>query len=133
MQLRLALVVLVLAGGPALPAAAQSLSPMSNSGLTPSDIKGFRLMIGNPYKTRMIFLVEPMDPKFKVVAPDAAVNQPEIALAPGATRPVIVTFKIDPQLKERTIGVCVLPKDLECPVLPRVCGTYTGKLIGVGG
>ncbi len=133
MQLSPLLVAFAVSLGLAGAAHAQSLAPMHNTGTTPSLIKGFRLYVGNPYKTRMIFLVEPMDPKFKVVAPDAAVNQPEIALAPGATRPVIVTFKIDPQLKERTIGVCVLPKDLEGPVLPRVCGTYTGKLIGVGG
>jgi hypothetical protein len=133
MQLSPLLVAFAVSLGLAGAAHAQSLAPMHNTGTTPSLIKGFRLYVGNPYKTRMIFLVEPMDPKFKVVAPDAAVNQPEIALAPGATRPVIVTFKIDPQLKERTIGVCVLPKDLEGPVLPRVCGTYTGKLIGAGG
>ncbi len=133
MQLRLALVVLVLAGGPALPAAAQSLSPMSNSGLTPSDIKGFRLMIGNPYKTRMIFDVLVLDPSFVSPAPQAVVNDAEIALAPGASRPVIVEFKVLPPYKERTIGVCVRPKGLRGPVQPRVCGLYTGKLIGARG
>jgi len=137
MQLKplLAGIVLALAAAvPAtLPAAAQSLSPMHNAGLTPSLVKGFRLVVGNPYRTRMVFLVQPMDPKFRVVAADAMVNAPEIALAPGSSRPVIVTFKIDPLLKERTIGVCVLPKDLDGPLLPRVCGTYTGRLLGAGG
>ncbi len=112
---------------------AQSLSPMRNLGVTPSDIKGFRLVVGNPYKTRMTFLVLPMDPQFKVAAANAVVSAPEIRLAPGASRPVIVTFKIDPALKERTIGVCVQPKDLEGTILPRVCGTYTGKLLSAGG
>ena len=134
MQLRLipvvAAAVLGIAAGPA---AAQSLSPMHNAGLTPSAIKGFRLTVGNPYATRMVFLVVPMDPKFRVAAADALVSAPEIALAPGASRPVIVTFRIDPALKERTIGVCVLPKDLAGPVLPRVCGTYTGKLLSAPG
>ena len=117
----------------ATPGAAQSLSPMHNSGPTPSDIKGFRLSIGNPYRTAMTFEVLPMDVKFRVRAADAQVNFPEITLAPGSRRQVIVTFKIDPSRKERTIGVCVQPKDLESTVLPRVCGTYTGRMAGAGG
>jgi len=116
----------------AAPAAAQSLSPMHNSGPTPSDIKGFRLNIGNPYRTAMTFLVLPMDPKFRVRAIGAQVNFPQITLAPGSSRQVIVTFKIDPTRKERTIGVCVQPKDIGGTVLPRVCGTYTGRLRRVG-
>jgi hypothetical protein len=115
------------------PAAAQSLSPMHNAGTTPSHVKGFRLTVGNPYKIRMTFLVLPMDPKFRVAAADAEVNFPELTLAPGTARQVIVTFRIGPSRKERTIGVCVQPKDLESTVLPRVCGTYTGKLRGAGG
>ena len=117
----------------AIPAAAQSLSPMHNQGPTPSDIKGFRLSIGNPYRTAMTFLVLPMDPKFRVRAADAEVNFPEIRLAPGSSRQVILTFKIDPARKERTIGVCVQPKNLDSTVLPRVCGTYTGRMAGAGG
>ncbi len=114
-------------------AAAQSLSPMHNTGGTPSDVKGFRLLVGNPYAAKMTFLVIPMDPKFRVLAQDAEVNFPEITMAPGMKRQVIVTFKIDPAQKERTIGVCVQPKDLESTVLPRVCGTYTGKLLRPAG
>jgi hypothetical protein len=114
-------------------AQAQSLSPMHSTGLTPSIIKGFRLVVGNPYKTRMVFVISVMNPEFTVAAADAMVTAPEIILAPGASRPVIVEFKINPALKERTIGVCVSPKDLAGPVLPRVCGTYTGKLLSAGG
>ena len=117
----------------ATPAAAQSLSPMHNSGPTPSDIKGFRLSIGNPCRTPNTFEELPKDVKFRVRAADAQVNFPEITLAPGSRRQVIVTFKIDPTRKERTIGVCVQPKDLESTVLPRVCGTYTGRMAGAGG
>jgi hypothetical protein len=114
-------------------ASAQSLSPMHNEGETPSLVKGFKLYVGNPYRVRMVFEVIPMDPKFEVVVADAAVNFPEIAMAPGTSRQVIVTFRIDPQLKERTIGVCVQPKDIEGTVMPRVCGTYTGRLRRAGG
>lgn len=117
----------------ACPAAAQSLSPMRDAGTTPSAVKGFRLMVGNPYKTRMSFIVTPMEPGFAVPARDAAVSVSEFRLAPGATRPVIVSFRIDPALKERTIAVCVMPKQVEGPILPRVCGTYTGRLAGAGG
>jgi hypothetical protein len=114
-------------------AAAQSLSPMRNEGDTPSLVKGFKLYVGNPYKTKMTFEVIPMDPKFQVAAADAAVNFPEISMAPGTTRQVIVTFRIDPTQKERTIGVCVQPKDIEGTVMPRVCGTYVGRLRRAGG
>lgn len=114
-------------------AAAQSLSPMRADGNTPSDAKAFRLTVGNPYATRMTFLVIPMTPDFSRPVAGAVVSAPELRLAPGASRPVIVTFKIDPALKERTIGVCVQPKNLEGTVLPRVCGTYTGRLGGVRG
>jgi len=123
-----AALLLLLSGG----ADAQSLSPMRNEGETPSLVKGFKLYVGNPYKVRMIFEVIPMDPGFEVAAADAAVNFPEIAMAPGTTRQVIVTFRIDPQLKERTIGVCVQPKDIGGTIMPRVCGTYTGRLRRVG-
>lgn len=133
MQLKspLIAVLLVLAAGGA--ASAQSLSPMRNDGETPSNIKGFKLSVGNPYKTRMVFEVLPVDPKFEVLAADAAVNFSELAMAPGTTRQVIVTFRIDPQIKERTIGVCVQPKQIEGTVMPRVCGTYTGRLQRAGG
>ena len=119
-----ALLVLAAAGA----ASGQSLSPMRNEGDTPSNIKGFKLAIGNPYKGRMVFEVIPMDPKFEVRAADAAVNFEELAMAPGTTRQVIVTFRIDPQIKERTIGVCVQPKQIAGTIMPRVCGTYTGRL-----
>ena len=124
-----ALLVLVIASA----ASAQSLSPMRNAGETPSTIKGFKLFVGNPYKTRMVFEVIPMDPKFETVAVDAVVNFGELAMAPGTTRQVIVTFRIDPRIKERTIGVCVQPKQIEGTVKPRVCGTYTGRLQRAGG
>jgi hypothetical protein len=109
---------------------AQSLSPMHNEGETPSQVKGFKLFVGNPYRTKMTFRVLPMDPGFKALAVDAAVNYPELTLAPGITRQVIVTFRIDPRIKERTIGVCVQPKSIAGTVMPRVCGTYIGRLRG---
>lgn len=116
----------------ATPATAQSLSPMRNSGNTPSDVKGFRLTVGNPYKQMMTFIITPMDTKFETTIDHAVVSAPEIRLAPGASRIVIVQFRIDAPNKERTIGVCVQPKDLDGPVQPRVCGTYTGRVVSVG-
>ena len=132
MQLKLTFVALAAGLLACTTAHAQSLSPMNNNGVTPSDIKGFRLVVGNPYDRRMTFEVIPMDPAFEIAATGAAVSAPEIRLAPGASRPVIVKFKIDPAVKERTIGVCVQPKDLEGPILPRVCGTYTGRRLSAG-
>ena len=111
----------------------QSLSPMHKTGTTPTDIKGFRLLVGNPYPGRMTFVITPMNPEFTEVAADAVVRPAEIRLAPGSGRSVMVQFRIGTPRKERTIGVCISPKDLEGPVLPRVCGTYTGKLLSAGG
>lgn len=130
MQLKFALLALIATAIVAGPVAAQSLSPMRNQGETPSHIKGFKLYVGNPYRTKMTFEVLPMDSQFRTLAADAAVNFPELTMAPGMTRQVIVTFRIDPAIKERTIGVCVQPKSIAGTVLPRVCGTYTGRLRG---
>ncbi len=109
-------------------AAAQSLSPMHKSGPTPSDTKGFKLVVGNPYPQSMTFIVIPMDASFTTSAAHAVVQPNEIKLGPGLSRSVTVAFKIEPGQKERTIGVCVQPKHIEGSVLPRVCGTYTGTV-----
>ena len=111
------------------PAMAQSLSPMHKTGTTPSQTKGFRLQVGNPYDAAMIFEIIPMDTQFRSTAPSAVVRPSEIKLAPGFSRSVLVAFDIAPGTKERTIGVCVQPKNFDGPVFPRVCGTYTGILL----
>lgn len=113
-------------------ASGQSLSPMHKTGTTPSEVKGFRLLVCNPYPKRMSFVILPMDPSFETPAQGAIVRPAEIRLAPGYARAVTVQFSIDPEAKERTIGVCVLPKDLDGPLLPRVCGTYTGIMLQSG-
>lgn len=110
-------------------AMAQSLSPTHGVGPTPSDIKGFKLRVGNPYKTAMTFVVTPMDPAFNGPVEGAEVQPSLLTLAPGFSRQVIVAFKIGPGSKERTIGVCVMPQKIMGPVLPRVCGRYTGELL----
>jgi hypothetical protein len=111
------------------PSSAQSLSPMHGAGPTPSDTKAFRLRIGNPYKTAMTFVILPMDPDFQNPAEHAAVQPREVRLAPGASRSVLAAFRVGPDQKERTIGVCVQPKAIAGTVLPRVCGTYTGVAV----
>jgi hypothetical protein len=112
------------------PAAAQSLSPMERTGVTPTDVKGFKLLVGNPYPTRMTFLVVPMDPEFTVAITDAVAKPGKVTIAPGHGRSVILAFKINPTQKERTIGLCIVPDKFEGPVLPRVCGRYTGRIAG---
>lgn len=117
-------------------ASAQSLSPMHNKGLTPSDTKGFKLVVGNPYPRAMTFVIVPMDTQFENLAARAVVRPSEVRLGAGLSRTVTVAFKIDPGQKERTIGVCVQPKEIEGSVFPRVCGTYTGVMahaVGPGG
>lgn len=109
-------------------ASAQSLTPMVRSGTTPTDVKGFKLLIGNPYPTKMTFLVMPLDTAFEDPAADATVRPDRITIAPGHARSVIVAFKIDPTQKERTIGLCIVPEDFHGPILPRVCGRYTGRM-----
>ena len=112
-----------------VPASAQSLTPMRQSGFTPSDVKGFRLEIGNPYPKPMTFVIVPMDTKFSTIAGQAVVTPSQARLPSGGTRSVVVQFRIPPAYKERSIGVCVYAKEIEGQVLPRVCGTYTGQLL----
>ncbi len=115
-------------------AEAQSLAPTRARGPTPSLVKGFNVVVGNPYKTRMTFLLTIMDPTFTNPAPNSLVQPASVTLAPGYSRPVIVAFKIDPNAKERTIGLCITPEKIAGPIRPRVCGTYTGILLkGAGG
>lgn len=125
-----AALLLAVSGSGAL---AQSLSPLEKTGTTPSDRKAFRLTIGNPYKQRMTFVLVPMQPDYQTPAANVVVNHPTLAMAPGITRQVIVTFDIDPARKERTIALCVMPKTIDGPILPRVCGLYTGRMAGTGG
>ena len=113
-------------------AEAQSLSPMRKQGSTPSDTKGFKLIVGNPYPRAMTFEIIPMDTKFEILADRALVRPSEIRLGAGMQRTVTLAFKIPQGQKERTIGVCVQPKDLEGSILPRVCGTYTGTMLVAG-
>lgn len=119
-----------LSAGPAL---AQSLSPLEKSGPTPSDRKAFRLQVGNPYDRRMTFLLVPMLPDYQTPASGVVIQPAELTMAPGFSRPIIVTFDIDHKKRERTIALCVMPKALEGPILPRVCGLYTGRMAGAGG
>jgi len=112
-----------------LPAAGQSLSPMHKTGVTPTDVKGFRLRIGNPYSKPMTFVIEPMDTQFINHAEQAEVTPAEAKIPPGGTRSVVVQFRIPPDAKERSVSVCVYPKEIEGSVIPRVCGTYTGQLL----
>lgn len=122
-------VILVLVAAFCVPAAlAQSLTPMERAGVTPSDTKGFKLLVGNPYPRRMTFRVTAMDATFDAEIEGAQARPALLTLAPGKGRSVIVAFKIDPAVKERTIGVCIMPETFEGPILPRVCGRYTGRM-----
>ena len=117
----------------AAPAIAQSLSPLEKSGMTPSDRKAFRLTVGNPYERRMTFVLVPLLPDYETPTDGVVVKPAELTMAPGFSRPVIVTFDIDPAKKERTIALCVMPKAIDGPIMPRVCGRYTGRMAGRGG
>jgi hypothetical protein len=107
---------------------AQSLTPMQRAGGTPSDTKGFKLLVGNPYPGRMTFRVSAMDAEFVREVEGAMVKPSILTLAPGKARSIIVAFRIDPAIKERTIGVCIQPENFDGPILPRVCGRYTGRM-----
>lgn len=134
-SLRPVALALVAATGLAMaaPAAAQSLSPLEKTGVTPSDRKAFKLTVGNPYERRMTFVLVPLAPDYATPIKGVTIQPPELTMAPGFSRQVIVTFDIDPTKKERTIALCVMPKALDGPILPRVCGRYTGRMAGRGG
>lgn len=107
----------------------QSLSPMEHTGTTPSAIKGFRLNVGNPYPRRMAFVLTAMQPDYRTPAAGATIRPERVVLAPGHARPVLFAFQIDPALKERTIALCISPENVDGPILPRVCGRYTGRML----
>jgi len=126
------LLALLLGLGLAAPAAAQSLSPLEKAGVTPSDRKAFRLVVGNPYKQKMTFDILPMQPDYQTPAKGAKVNYPRITMGPGISRQIIFSFDIDPKQKERKIALCVQPAALDGPIMPRVCGLYVGRMAGLG-
>lgn len=134
-SLKLAALALAIAAGLAIatPVAAQSLSPLEKSGITPSDRKAFKLTIGNPYERRMTFVLVPLAPDYETPIKGVTIQPAELTMAPGFSRQIIVTFDIDPAKKERTIALCVMPKALDGPILPRVCGRYTGRMASRGG
>ncbi|MBN9362189.1 MULTISPECIES: hypothetical protein [unclassified Devosia] len=134
-SLKLASLILAVAATLAVvaPAAAQSLSPLEKTGVTPSDRKAFKLTVGNPYQSRMTFVMVPLAPDYQTPIEGVTVRPAELTMAPQFSRQVIVTFDIDPKKKERTIALCVMPKALDGPILPRVCGRYTGRMAGNGG
>jgi hypothetical protein len=107
---------------------AQSLSPMQKDGLTPSATKGFKLVVGNPYGRKMTFVLVPMADDYQSPVAGAVVKPARLTLAPGRAKPVIFMFDIDPQIKERTIALCITPEAVDGPILPRVCGRYTGRM-----
>jgi hypothetical protein len=134
-SLKLAILPLAIAATVAFatPAAAQSLSPLEKSGITPSDTKAFKLTVGNPYNRRMTFVLVPLAPDYQTPIGGVVIRPAKLTMAPGFSRQVIVTFDIDPTKKERTIALCVMPAALDGPILPRVCGRYTGRMAGRGG
>lgn len=132
-SLKLATLALALVVGIAAPVTAQSLSPLEKTGVTPSDRKAFKLTVGNPYQTRMTFVMVPLAPDYETPIGGVTIRPAELTMAPQFSRQVIVTFDIDPKKKERTIALCVMPKALDGPILPRVCGRYTGRMAGHGG
>lgn len=134
-SLKLAVLTLAVAAVIAIaaPAAAQSLAPLEKTGVTPSDRKAFKLTVGNPYKSRMTFVLVPLAPDYQTPIKGVTIQPAQLTMAPGFSRQVIVTFDIDPAKKERTIALCVMPKALDGPILPRVCGRYTGRMAGRGG
>lgn len=121
---------IVLIGFMSAPAHAQSLSPMRKEGTTPTEIKGFRLTVGNPYTQRMSFQLIAMDPLFEHEVSGVSISPDELILAPGTSRNVILAFRIPAPNRERTIGLCVIPTNITGPIQPRVCGTYTGIVLG---
>lgn len=129
---RFAIAALVVVAG--LGAAhAQSLSPLQKAGDTSSARKAFRLVVGNPYNRRMTFSLVPMQSDYVTPTTGAVVNYPRLTMAPGFSRQVILTFDIDP--RKEGADNCALrhARKSDGPILPRVCGLYTGRMAGHGG
>ena len=55
-------------------AVASSTDLPVTTGTAPTDIKGFKLVVGNPYPDRMTFVITPMNPEFTAVVDDAVIH-----------------------------------------------------------
>lgn len=123
---------LCLAGFLAGVAAGQGLAPLRKEGSTPGERKAFYVNVLNPYNRPMTFELTPMEPDFATPAPDAWVRPNKVTIAPQKGRRVTFFFQIPAEMKERKVALCVMAPGLDSAVLPRVCGTYTGRRIGGG-
>jgi hypothetical protein len=108
-------------------AAAQGLSPLSRSGLTPSDRKAFHIAAHNPYPRPMDFELHVLDPETGAPASGARVVPDAVRLGPNGGRRVTLMFTVPPTGEERTVVLCIQPSDFPGPFLPRVCGRYAGR------
>ncbi len=112
--------------------AAQGLSPLRREGETPGDRKAFYISVKNPYPKALTFRLEPMELDHQNLAPNAWVHPNKVTIAPNRGRRVTLIMEIPKNETERTISLCVTIPSLESAVLPRVCGTYTGRRFGAG-
>lgn len=106
---------------------AQSVSPLRKEGTTMTNKKAFYVNVGNPYKTPMVFSLTPMEADYATPARKVVVRPAKLKLGVNQSKRVIFMFEIQKDQKERKVALCVTPEGITGPVLPRVCGTYTGK------
>lgn len=111
-------------------ASAQSVTPLRKEGTTLTDKKAFYVNVGNPYKAPMVFSLTPMEADYQTLASKTVVRPARVKLGVGQTKRIVFMFEIQKDQKERKVALCVSPENLDGPVLPRVCGTYTGKRLG---
>lgn len=108
-------------------AAGQGLAPLRKDGATPSDRKAFYVNVKNPYASRLKFRLDVMESDYWKPASNAWVFPQEMTIAPNGGRRVTLIMEIPDDANERTIALCATAPDLETAVLPRVCGTYSGR------
>lgn len=108
--------------------AAQSMTPMRGEVRSVSDAFAVRVFPSNPYDRPIRIDVHVYDQDFAPVA-NARVSASAMMLAPGASRPVIVTIPFEAQAT-RKVRVCAesipFPNSQE-QVRAQICGKFLGK------
>jgi len=122
------LVVILLGGLATQQAAAQSMTPMRGEVRSVSDAFAVRVFPSNPYNHPIRIDVHVYDQDFAPVLA-ARVSAGAIMLAPGSSRPVIVTIPFEGQVA-RKVRVCAesipFPNSQE-QVRAQICGKFLGK------
>jgi len=111
----------------AVPAGAQSMTPMRGSVSSLTDEFAVRVFPRNPYRHPIEVAVRVYDEHFRPV--EARVSPPFMKLGGGASRPVVVVVDFGPE-KERRVRICTesvpFPEG-KTRIRAQICGRFLAR------